>query len=332
MLLPMPVRMKRPEAGDGDDASKNYKSASQMGEGPDHKITGDIETTGQHPHMQRAAGVLDLHGYLFNYAGLHPFHWHEKDYKTYEQDELKYAEYNHRVPDYTQLKDAMYLEQPEPKKLRIDHRYQTQNFYETEAFLSILEDGSVVIGDGYGAEIRMSAGVLTMSAPGDVWIKSGRHSQIWSGGDAIVRSVGNIDLSTTKKSVRIKSEKDVMILAGNKSGDGGVLIESRAKTQDYDFEKAGDDVRFGGVVLRAPDSNVVGIGHQIYMRTGGGGSSIQPGNITIDAGKGEKDLVTKSNKVYHYVGQSGQIFHFFRASADDATQKANYFSKDFTLL
>lgn len=332
MLLPMPVRMKRPEAGDGDDATKNYKAASQMGEGPDHKITGDIATSGQHPHLQRAAGVLDLHGYLFNYSGLHPFHWHEKDYKTYEQDELQYAEYNHRVPDYTSLKGAMYLQQPSPRQLKIDHRYDKQNFYETEAFLSILEDGSVVIGDGYGAEIRMSAGVLTLSAPGDVWIKSGRHSQIWSGGDAIVRSVGNIDLSTTKKSVRIKSEKDVLVLAGNKGGDGGVLIESRATSQNYDFEKAGDDVRFGGVVLRAPESNVVGIAHQIYMRTGGGGSTIQPGNITLDAGKGEKDIVTKSNKIFHYVGQSGEIFHFFRASADDDTQKANLFSKDFTLL
>ena len=332
MLLPMPVRMKRPESGDGDDATKNYKAASQLGAGPSHTITGDIEASGQHPHLQRAAGVLDLHGYLFNYAGLHPFHWHEKDYKTYEQDELKYAEYNHRVPDYTSLKGAMYLQQPEPKQIKIDHRYDKQNFYETEAFLSILEDGSVVIGDGYGAEIRMSAGVMTLSAPGDVWLKSGRHTQIWSGGDAIVRSVGNVDLSTTKKSVRIKSEKDVMILAGNAGGEGGVLIESRSKLQDYDFENAGDAVKFGGVVLRAPNSNVVGLGHQIYMRTGGGGSSIQPGNITIDAGRGEADLVTKSNRIFHYVGQSGQIFHFFRSSADDVTQKANFFSKDFTLL
>jgi hypothetical protein len=332
MLLPMPVRLKRPEAGDGDDAAKNYKAGGQLGSGPNHTITGDIETTGQHPHMQRAAGVLDLHGYLFNYAGLHPFHWHEKDYKTYEQDELNYAEYNHRVPDYTQLKGVMYLDQPDPKKIKIDHRYDKQNFYETEAFLSILEDGSVVIGDGYGAEIRMSAGVLTLSAPGDVWIKSGRHSQIWSGGDTVVRSVGNVDVSTTKKSVRIKSEKDVFVLAGNNGQDGGVLIESRAQSQQYDFERAGDDVSFGGVVLRAPNSNVVSVAHQIYLRTGGGGSAIAPGNITIDAGRGEADLVTKSDQLFHYIGQQGQIAHFFRASADDQTQKANYFSKDYTLL
>jgi hypothetical protein len=38
-------------------------------------------------------------------------------------------------------------------------------------------------------------------------------------------------------------------------------------------------------VLRAPESNVVGMAHQIYMRSGGGGSNIKPGNITLDANR-----------------------------------------------
>jgi hypothetical protein len=332
MLLPQPVRLKRPEAGDGDDADVNYKAAGKFGSGPEHKITGDIKTSGDYPQLQRASAVLDLHGYLFNYAGLHPFHWHEKDYKTFEQDELQYAEYNIRVPDYTSLKGSMYLAEPEPKKLNIDHRYARQNFYETEAFLSILEDGSIVIGDGYGAEIRMSAGCLTLSAPGDVWVKSGRHAQTWAGGDVIQRANGSVDISTTEKSVRIKAEKDVLILAGNSESTGGVLIESRAKADDYDFEQTGDDIAFGGVVLRAATGNVVSLAHQIYMRSGGGDSDIRPGNITIDAGRGEADLVTKSNQLFHYVGESGDICHFFRDSADSNTKKANYFSRDFTML
>jgi hypothetical protein len=178
----------------------------------------------------------------------------------------------------------------------------------------------------------MSGGVMTLSAPGDVWIKSGRHAQIWSGGDAIVRANGAVDLSTTEKSVRIKSEKDVLVLAGNGKEGGGVLIESRSTTTQYDFERVGDDINFGGIVLRAPESNVVSLAHQIYLRTGGGDSTIRPGNITIDAGRGEADLVTKSDQLFHYIGQNGQIAHFFRANADDETQKANYFSKDFTLL
>jgi hypothetical protein len=332
MLLPQPTRLKRPESGDGDSAETNYKAAGKHGAGPDHKITGDVSTNSDFPNLQRASGVMDLHGYLFNYSGLHPFHWHSKDYKTWEQSELDYANCNQIVPDYNDLKGSMYLKQPAAKRIKVDHRYGTQDYFETEAFMSLLEDGSVVIGDGYGAEIRMSGGCVTISAPGDVWVKSGRHAQTWAGGDVIQRANGNVDISTTEKTVRIKAEKDVLVLAGNSGGEGGILLESRAAEPDYDFTKVGDDVKFSGIVLRAPNANVVGLAHQIYMRTGGGQSEIAAGNITIDAGRGEAALVTKSNQLFHYIGEKGQICHFFRDSADSTTSKANLFKRDYTML
>lgn len=336
MLLPMPARLKRPEAGDGDSAQDDYKPAGKFGNGPDHAITGDFKATDTHKNLQRASGVMDLHAYLFNYAGLHPFFWHEKDYKTFEQDELDYAECNHRVPDFTQLMSSMYLSEPAPKQIEIDHRYKSQNFYETTSAISLLEDGSVVISDGYGAEIKMSGGCLFLTAPGDVWLKSGRHCQMWSGGDGIIRANGNVDVSTTEKHVRIKSEKNVLILAGNNAkggSDGGVLIESRAKMITYDFEKPGDSVAFGGVVLRAPDSNVAGIAHQVYLRSGGGDSeAVEPGNITIDAGKGDKDIITKSNRIFNYVGEGGQIANFFSLADAGDPQAAQLFSKDYVLM
>lgn len=337
MLLPMPNRLKRPEAGDGDRTDDNYKAASKFGSGPEHTITGDVKADDTHKNMQRASGVLDLHAYLFNYAGIHPFYWHFKDWKTYEQKDLQYAEYNHRVPDFQQLTGSMYLKEPTPIQLQIDHRYKTQNFYETTAGISILEDGSIVISDGYGGEIKMSGGCLILSAPGDVWMKSGRHCQMWSGGDGIIRANGSVDVSTTRKNIRLKSEKNVLILAGNNEyskgeKDGGVLIESRADAIYYDFEKPGDETRFGGVALRAPNSNVVGLAHQIYLRSGGGDNDFKPGNITIDAGKGEKDIVTKSNRIFNYVGEDGQICNFFSLADAGDPQVAHYFGKDYVLL
>lgn len=339
MLLSPSIRRRRPDAPDGDDADTNYKTASKFGKGEDHPITGDIRAEDTHKNLQRASGVLDLHAYLFNYAGLHPFYWHRYDFKTWEQDELEYAEYQHKVPNFTELMSSMYLREPEPKTLEIDHRYnkdgKKQNFYETTSAITLLEDGGIVISDGYGAEIKMSGGCLFLTAPGDVWMKSGRHCQMWSGGDGIIRANGNVDVSTTEKHVRIKSEKNVLILAGNNSkggSDGGVLIESRSKLITYDFEQPGDEIRFGGVVLRAPDSNVAGLAHQIYLRSGGGDSSFEPGNITIDAGKGEKDIVTKSNRIFNYVGENGAISNFFSLADAGDPQVAHYFSKDFVLL
>jgi len=332
MLLPMPQRLKRPESGKGDDTEQAYKAASKYGNGPEHKITGDIQTTDSaHPNLQRAAAVLDLHGYLFNYSGLHPFYWHTKDYKTWEQSELEYATCNQRLPDFSSLKGSMYLKEPQPVSLNIDHRYGKQNFYETESFVSLLEDGSVVIGDGYGAEIRMSAGCLVLSAPGDVWIKSGRDAQMWAGGNCVLRANEGVDVSTTKQSVRIKSEKHVMVMAGNGNNDGGVLIESRSAKKTYDFEKCGDDVQFGGVVLRAPNSNIVALGNQMYLRTVDGENS-GAGNIMLDAGKGTADIVTKSQAMYNYVSEDGEILHFFKPTEEGPVTKSNMFRGGFTLL
>jgi len=332
ILLPFPQRIKRPEDEKGDNAETNYKAASKFGSGPEHKITGDIETTDSDwPNMQRAAAVLDLHGYLFNYAGIHPFYWHAKDYKTWEQSELAnegYADSNQKIPQFSELQGSMYLKQPQPKKWHIDHRYGEQNFYEAESFVSLLEDGSVVIGDGYGAEIRMAGGCLTLSAPGDVWVKSGRHTQIWSGADCIFRAHDGVDISTTNQSVRVKSEKHVMVLAGNGDADGGVLIESRSSRSDYDFETCGDEVKFGGIVLRAPKSNVVGMAKNIYLRTGGGG--IENGPIILDAAKGEEDIITKSRNLYQFFEKSGKAFQFFGDNTN--YQTANMFSENFTLL
>ena len=333
VLIPVPSRRRRPEDVEGDNTEKNYKAAGKYGSGEEHTITGDIKTSAENPHMQRAAGILDLHAYLFNYAGLHPFHWHHEDYKTWEQSELEHAEYLMSLPDYTALKGSMYLPQPEPKSINVDHRYKQQNFYQTESFISLLEDGAVVIGDGYGSEIRMCAGTITISAPGDVWLKPGKNAQVWAGRDCIIRANGAVDVSTTEKDIRLKSERNLLMLAGNKeTGSGGVLIESRSKLIECDFEKSGEEVSFGGVVMRAPQSNVVGIGHNIYMRSGGGNNKVKPGNITLDAGKGENKLITKSNQIFNYVGKNGSISNFFGFAEAGKPQVAHYFAKDAVLL
>jgi hypothetical protein len=338
LLLPVPARIRRPEDGNGD-TQDNYKFAGKYGGGEEHTITGDLEATDKHPHLQRAAGVLDLHGYLFNYAGLHPFHWHAKDYKTWEQSELEHAQYNHVVPNYSSLKGSMYLTEPGHQSIKIDHRYNTQNFYASESFISLLEDGGVVIGDGYGAEIRMTAGSITISAPGDVWLKPGRNAQVWAGRNCIVRANKTVDVSATEENVRIKAEQNVMILAGNDSSKklGGVLIESRAKEAVYEFDEPGDSVVFGGVVLRAKKAEVVTHAKNIYMRTVGGLKGHpdvpKPGNITFDASFGQGTIMTKSKAMFHYIDdEKGNVFHAFRDFPDDDVKVVSAFGKKQTFL
>lgn len=331
ILLPVPQRLKRPDTPDGD-TEKNYKFSGKYGGGQEHKITGDIETTDTDwPNLQRAHSVLDLHGYLFNYAGLHPFYWHAEDYKTWEQSELEQTtktQINQKAPEFGELTQSMFLRQPDPKKWKIDHRYNEQDYYESESFISLLEDGGIVIGDGYGGEIRMTGGSVFISAPGDVWLKSGRNANVWAGADCSVRAHNSIDVSTTKDSIRMKSEKHVMVLAGNGEQEGGVLIESRSPMRDYDFENCGDDVKFGGVVLRARESNVAGLGGSMYLGTTGNSSD---GKIIIDALNGTRPVVIGAQSVFNYVQQA--VYHAFGSGRpDEKPDKSNFFSRDTSLM
>ena len=333
LLIPIPQRLKRPEDPQGDKGD-NYKFSSQEGGGPAHDITGDIELTvspTKEGHLQRAAGVLDLHGYLFNYSGFHPFYWHEKDYKVWEQSELVQTtktQINHKVPTFKDLQTSMFLEVPAPKEWKIDHRYGQQKYYEAESHISLLEDGGVVIGDGYGGEIRMTGGSVFISAPGDVWLKSGRDAQVWAGGDCHVRARSSINMSATKEHVRIKSEKNVLILAGNsKEKEGGILLESRSNLREYDFDQCGDKVKFGGVVMRAKDSNVAAIGDGVFVGVHEDGK----GDIVLDAAKGKKNIVTGSQSVVHMVRQA--VFHGFGSGRPNAKpESSNFFSKDASLV
>lgn len=325
ILLPDATQIARQESGHGDNAT-NYKASGQFGDGPEHKITGDIATNGSPATVQRAAAVLDLHAYLFNYSGLHPFHYHDKDFKTWEEQELTHSQVNQTVPTFSSLKSSMYMDPPSPKRVKIDHRYGEQDYYPTEAFWAILDDGGIVFGDGAGAEMRMVGGSIFFSAPGDIWTKAGRNLHNWAGRDWMTRAKGSAEISTSEKSIRLKSERDIMISAGN-SKIGGVLIESRAESPIYDFTKIGDDVQFGGVVIRAPKSEVVALSKQIYLRSGGT-KEIEEGDITIDCARGKKNLVVNCDNHISYL--EGGAYHFFGTEGEIVT--SNEFTQQFTGL
>lgn len=338
ILLPFPNRIRRPEdVNRGDDASKQYKASSLFGNGEEHPITGTIKTTDpKYPNLQRAAALLDLHGYLYNYSGLHGFYWHKDDYKTWEQQELGYADYNQKIPTFTQLAGRkMYLKEPNPKStFKIDHRYDKnpQHFYETESYISLLEDGGICIGDGYGGEIRMTGGCVFISAPGDVWCKAGRDVQLWGGHDVITRARNTVDISCTEKNVRIKAEEHVLILGGNKEEYGGVIIESKAKQECCSFE-CGDDIRFCGIALKAPCTRIDLRAKDLYLGTNVRKYGCQPGMIVIDADDGRSSILTKSANIFHYI-RGGAAFHFFGDGPCEKwkTEKANMFSSRFSLI
>jgi len=303
----LPTRRKRPEEPDGDNPS-NYQFSGVLGEGEDHKITGDLETTGEHSGMSRAMGVMDMHAYFFNYAGVHPFFYHSEDYKLYEESDASWANgQSAATPDYGVLSSEAYIDPEDYRKTwNIDHRYGEQQFYTLSSGLDFLDDGGVLLYDGYGASLRMSGGAVEISAPGDVWLKSGRNTNVWAGYDAVIRAKHSWDITASEFDGRLKAERNLFTLSGN-GGIGGTLIESRGEGPVYDFENEGELVSTAGVMIRSTQAPFVAWSQQVYLRTGG--PEIEAGPITLDAGKGAGEIVLRGNTAQNYLN-GGMFWHF----------------------
>lgn len=233
-------------------------------------------------NLVRAAAVLDLGAFDFNWTGtLHPYYYHSRDWYLPEEGDLPMGSFS--LPSFASLSSSQYLNPPAATNLQIDHRYGIARYFPNHSVIAMLDDGGIVIGDGYGAEIRLSGGTVQISAPGDIWLQSGKNVNTWAGWDAIVKALNSIDLTASRKDVRLKAEHNVMILGGNDLC-GGVLIESRADCAAYDYtDKIGEEVITSGIILRAPTSQVVSWGRDVILWADPQESDT-PGHIVLDSG------------------------------------------------
>lgn len=322
-VISAPIRRRKPEDVKGD-TPENYKFSGQegLGEGPEHKITGDFEfdDSTTHKNLARAAGVLDLHAYLFNYAGIHPFMQHTNDYYVPEEAEATWVGgTSAAVPNFGSLREKSYLDDNDfAGAIRIDHRYGMQNVYGTQCGIDLLEDGGVVIYDGYGGSIRMTGGQLEITAPGGVHLRGGTDVQLWAGHDIVLRSKGDVDITTTTGDITVKAENKLQCLAGN-SGQGGILLESRSVGGEFDTYSVEEGIKTPGIILSAPRSVVGTWANNIYMRTVDGsadGGRTQTaaagpaGNITLDAGRGTANVTTVAKQENKFLGDNGILMHF----------------------
>jgi hypothetical protein len=300
IAIPAVKRMKRVENADGDNET-NYKFSGVTGSGPDHKVTGEIKGADKNPHLQQAAGVMDVHAWVFNWLGAHPFHYHQQDWLLKEETDT-FAKKVEAPISFGDLGDKFYLPRPDAVTQTVDHRYKDVSYFPNQSYLGMHDDGGVVIGDGYGAEIRMCGGHIFLTAPGDVWVKSGRNFNVLSGYDTCIRAHNSMDLSTTKHDLRLKAEQNLHLLGGNSGLNGGVLVECKAPS-NYGYANAvGEDVKMGGFQVKVPQGDAVVWARNIYLRTGGG--DVQPGIITIDAAAGQEVITFNASTISNCVSES----------------------------
>lgn len=291
-VIPVPKKIKLPEDPNGD-APANYKASGYFGNGTDHKVqpSPDVQTqTGS--NMSRAAGVQDFQAHVFNWEAANGLAYHGRDYQYPEEEDDAAVQANQAAVPYQNLQEQWSLDPPTPIPIRVDHRNDGKNtvqVFPNNSYLTFLDDGGIVIGDGFGSEIIMTGGNIRIVAAGDIIMEAGRNVQHWAGNDFIARAKESADITCTDGDFRAKAEKNMQLIGGNGGGAHGIMLDSRGTKDTYDFSRAGEATEHSGIILRSENAPVVTWSRSIYQR------SLNNGNIVLDADKGNGELISHAS-------------------------------------
>lgn len=265
LMVPVPRQLKDPDDPEGDKASgsdANYKSAGYYGSGPDHE-----KKTFKWPEDKDYADVRntllwEYEEYLFNKFALQVLDSHEEDWETPEMADVKIDDSKDNEIDSELYESSLEFDAarklPKYGEVQIDQRsdYKTR-YYQSRSCFHMMDDGSIIIEDGYGSQIIMSGGHIHLTCQGDVFARPGRNFITWAPRDFIARAGWCAEVSAAKKDLRLKAENNVHMLAhGDKSS---VLIECRAtnRPSKSDWtEKYGEDIESGGIIMKAEESAI----------------------------------------------------------------------------
>lgn len=263
-IIAVPKEKIAPEDPLGDTKRTGSKFAGEDADIPDFKW-GD-ESAGI-----RAAQLYDYTAWLMGKYSTDGLVKHEKDWYYPEESEID-KPVNKTIYDKSLdlLKTKFSLEFPNFIDLKIDHRKGRDKvrYYKSRSAISQLDDGSIVIEDGYGSQIIMGGGNIRLTCPGDVFLQPGRSMIAMAPFDAVIRAGNSVDVSASKKDVRIKAERNCMVMGGNdRSLYGGVLIESRAnsKVTASDLAEDGERTKLRGITLKAENSNIYNYSREMYL-------------------------------------------------------------------
>ena len=153
-------------------------------------------------------------------------------------------------------------------------------YYASTSFISQEPDGSILICDGYGSEIRMSRGNIYLGAALDVFIRPGRDLSVMVPRHQSYNSQGSCTINSSD-AMFVRAVTDLKI-AGATGGTGVVTLESKS-TQAMEVP--------GGLVIKS-NSNLSVTGRDVYVGRNAHESKSKnritepetQGSIIIDAG------------------------------------------------
>lgn len=276
-----------------DNPKGNHDLVNSAGEGMDFAEYPDQGTPGGN-----VARLRDAQAYELNKRKSEPLNQRDKDWAI--RDDVDAAKgaistpggFTEEIP-ILEPYDTFEQELPPNTEQEISPTGgRSSRYFQSKAFIGILEDGSILLRDGYGSEIRMVGGNIELSCPGDAIIRNGRTVQIWGGRDVIIKAQTNLEASASKGDVRIKAEHNLEVLGGN-DGTGGVLIESRGSNPN-NFRAPGNGAQIGGLTLKSSRGQLGMWANNVYMRS-------TAGAITMDSEGGDGDFVVYCGQLNKYL-------------------------------
>ena len=273
-----------------DNPKGDHDLKDAAGEGMDFTEYPDQGTAGKN-----IARLRDSQSYDLNKRKSEPLNKRTKDWAIRDDEGgiQVPGEFQTEIPGLTPYATFEQGLPPSADEIVAEMGNRKSKFYQSKAFMGILPDGSILMRDGYGSEIRMCGGNIELSCPGDVVMRTGRTMQFWGGKDVIIKAHDNLEMSTANGSARLKAEHNLEMLGGNDQG-GGVLVESRGNNTINQFSTPGDSVVIGGLVLKSSRGPVSVWGNTLYMRS-------MTGAITMDSQGGDGNFIVYANQLTKYL-------------------------------
>jgi hypothetical protein len=348
-LIPNPRRVRSPEDAKGDDLMglDDYRFSGKFGKGDAHKSfewdTSDVKDL---RNLMKPAGILDMIAHHYNWKSTFPFYYHKKDYRYPQENDSGSAFQN--VSFYVGNFSEAYVELGGSTRLKISDAYGEVEYYNTASFFTLTDDGSVLIGDGYGSQITMTGGQIRLEAGGDVMLMSNSRV-VTLAREAITRTKDSIDISSSDKDIRIRSKNNLQV-------SGGALLLEATNTGSHQIykDRVGEFVQAAGITLLSKGGSVNLLTKDYYLRTGildapvyGSGSlslgrvitkaADGTGDVVIDVAKGRGRYLNYAAQQDFYTGGHLGIWHSPRGgnvndSPSKQIDKCHYFSPIFSAI
>jgi hypothetical protein len=323
--IPVARPLRVPADPGGDGPGSGYAASGRDGNDVAHLVRSG-PSTGTDSGL-RCALLPDVIVHMFNWENVHPFAYHEDDWAIPQEGAAGSDIVNQTPPVYADLGTVDALPAPVPKVLDIDARFGPTSVYENESVFGMLDDGSIVIRDGWGSAIVMRGGNIELRAAGDVRLMTGRDVHVWAGYDVILKAHNSIDLTASHGDLRTAAARNSHHVSGV-SGWGGHHFESQAQCPAHNYTDPGQGTVSSGFTIRCPSSTVDVVAADVRVALDDAAPA--SARITFDAGT-SRAVYTRAKQIVDRVTANGAVVQLFNDGAG-ALVSANEFAHNYAAV